>query len=96
MKLITSVKKAPSVFFEKSGIRTKNKFIHSPVIALVNKDGKVTVKIIDTPEALISMPKRTKIVAQWIGKNRSDYFSFSVGKLREYIENNPKKAGMAI
>lgn len=96
MKLITSVKKAPSIFFEKSGIRTKKKFKHHPFIAFIRKDGKVTVNVIDTPEALVSLPRRTKVMGQWPGKTRSDYFAFSVGKLRDYIENNPKKAGMVI
>ncbi len=96
MKFITSVKKAPSVFFEKSGIRTKKKFKHHPVLAFIKKNGNVTVIVVDTPEDLLKMPKRTKIVAQWTGKKRSDYFTFSVGKLCKYIEENPRKIGMAI
>lgn len=96
MKLTTSIKKAPSIFFEKSGIRTRRKFKHHPVIAFVKKDGEVMIKVVTSPEALIKMPKRTKVLAQWCGKKRSDYFTFSVGMLRDYIENNPKKVGMAV
>lgn len=97
MKLITATKKAPSIFFEKSGIRTKKKFKHHPFIAFVrSREGDVTVKVVDTAEALIGLPKRTKVMGQWPGKTRSDYFAFTVGKLQEYIEANPKKAGMVI
>lgn len=96
MKLITAVKKAPSVFFEKSGIRTKKKFKHHPFLAFVRKEGMVTVKVVDSSEELIKMPKRTKVIGQWPGKTRSDYFEFSVGRLRDYIQNNPKQDGMVI
>lgn len=97
MKLITAGKKTPSIFFEKSGIRTMKKYKHHPFIAFVrNREGDVTVKIVDNPQDLIRLPKRTKVIGQWRGKTRSDTFCFSVGKLREYIENNPKKAGQVI
>lgn len=97
MKLITAGKKAPSVFFEQSGIRSMKKYKHHPFIAFVrSRDGDVTVKIVTTPEELVRLPKRTKVIGQWRGKTRSDTFSFTVARLREHIENNPKKAGQVI
>ena len=96
MKLITAGKKTPSVFFEKSGIRTKKNFDHHPMLAFVRKDGNLVVRLVTTPQELVGLPLKTRVMAQWVGKTRSDYFTFSVGKLKEYIANNPKKPEQVI
>lgn len=50
------------------------------------KAGKIIeVKIIDNKEALLELEDKTPVMGQWSGQWRSDFFQFTVGDLRKFI-----------
>ena len=96
MKLNTTGRRDVTAFFEMSGIRFKKKEKHHPYIAFRRGTDGVKVEVVESPEQLLKMPARTKVMAQWAGKSRSDFFQFTVGQLRTHLKKNPKHACQVI
>lgn len=84
-----SGKSATSTFFEKSGIRRGTNQAQRPFLAFSRKNNKVNVEIVEDIRTLVRMPRKTRVMTQWEGKNRSDFYRFTVGDLQEYIEEHP-------
>ena len=89
MQVITSGRTDISDYFEKSGIRDWKKLPHTPLLVFQVEGGTVTVRIVDNPQELLGFSDDTKVMGQWTGKWRSDFFQFTIGQLREHIEKNP-------
>lgn len=79
-------------YFKLSGIRECKRLQHNPFLVFLVKDKKVTVVIIDRADELLAHPPETKVMAQWGGKYRSDFFQFTVGDFQKYIQENPKES----
>lgn len=91
-----AVKQANSTYFEKSGIRAGGAQTQRPFLAIRIVNGRSVIEVIDNVQDLVALPKKTKVMHQWEGKNRSDFIGYTVGQLREYCEANPPKAGQVI
>lgn len=96
MKLITAGKEACSAYFEKSGIRYGQRLDHTPFVVFSEQKDAVTVDIVDNAQDLITYPVDTKVMAQWAGRDRSDFFRFTVGDLRKHIKANPPRSVEAV
>ncbi len=97
MRLVTEkIRTATPHFFEKSGIRRNKVQKQHPFIVVTTKNKKIKVEVVYSCRELMKFPKRAKVLAQWEGKTRSDYYRFSIKELKEHIENNPKKTTQEI
>ena len=74
-----------SAFFGKSGLFEKKSWHHHQALAFLVQGGLVTVRICGTPEALLKLPDETAVMQQWPGKWDSDWFTYTVGDLREFL-----------
>lgn len=78
-------------FFEKR-LRhyLSDKFKHTPFIVVQDKDGNAVVQVIDNINELIGMfgnKPDTKVIQQWPGEWRSDFFTFTIEELQTAIKN---------
>lgn len=53
-----------------------------PLLAFVVSDGSVKVEIFDRARDALNLPDETKLMTQWPGQWRSDWFQLTVGELR--------------
>jgi len=84
----TSGRRMTEDFFTKSGILSKEgELTHNPILAFVCDGGEVEVRILDTPLEAAYLPDDTKIMAQWPGQWRSDWFQGTAGELKRAMEN---------
>lgn len=91
-EVVSTARAATSAYFEMSGIRRETKLSHNPFLVF-NKDGaRTTVEIVDSAKDLLTYPTQTKVMAQWAGKQRSDFFQFTVGQLKKHIKENPPRS----
>lgn len=91
--LKTAGRRDIDAFFSESGVLFAGKLPHTPFLAFVEKDNDVQVEIVDKVEELLQKPDETKVMAQWRGDWRSDFFQFTVGEIREVYERlNPQGA----
>lgn len=95
-KLKTAGSKNTTPYFELSGIRSTKNLNHTPFLVFQEKNGEISTEIVSKPEDLLKLPAKTKVMAQWRGKKKSDYFQFTVGQLRKHIAENPKHACQVI
>lgn len=86
----TSGLKTVNAYFERSGIRYGDKLQHTPFLVFKETDEGTEVKIVDNIVDLVKCPAKSKVMAQWKGKKKSNFFQFTVGKLRQHIKDNPR------
>lgn len=72
-------------FFSKSGVMI-GKNTHTPFIVFVEKNNNIEVVIVDKAIDLLDYPDNYKIMSQWAGKWRSDFFQYTVGDVRKYLD----------
>ena len=77
MQVITSGRTDVSEYFEGSGIRDWEKLPHTPLLVFQVTDDTVTVRIVNDPRDLLEFPDDTKVMGQWRGQWRSDFFQFT-------------------
>jgi hypothetical protein len=78
-------------YFQKSDIRESKKLSHTPLLVFQIADDTVEVKILDRADKLLEYPDDTKVMGQWRGEWRSDFFQFTVGQFREHIAEYPRE-----
>jgi hypothetical protein len=90
-KLVTNGRTDIEDFFRLSGIRETKKLNHTPFLVFIESEDKIEVQIVDSADKLLRYPDETKVMAQWRGEWRSDFFQFSVSQFRKYVIDNPPK-----
>jgi hypothetical protein len=73
-------------FFKCSGVFDSECLNHTPLLVFIASEASVTVRIINKPNELLSLPDDTPVMGQWRGERRSDYFQFTVGQYRPYAK----------
>ena len=73
-------------YFQLSGCLEFKKLNHTPFLAFVCQDSSVIVRIIESADALLALPDGTPVMGQWRGEWRSDFFQFTVGQMRVYLQ----------
>ena len=91
-----NIRAANRHFFENSGVREGRGIHHHPFIVFKRSDERINVEVVEDPKQLLTMPPRTKVIAQWKGKKRSNFFRFTVGQLKKHITDNPAKGRQKI
>ncbi len=93
IKLITGekIRKANSHFFEESGIRANKEQKQHPYLVLRKTKTRLNIDLAFTAEELLNLPDNTKILAQWKGKKRSDFYGFKVADFKKHLAENPKQ-----
>lgn len=94
--ITTAGKTSSAAYFEKSGIRRMEKLTHNPFVVFNETDSGVEVEIVDNAADLIKYPSYTKVMHQWMGESRSDFFRFTVGDLKKYVKENPRREAEVI
>lgn len=91
-RVITKGRTDVEDYFRLSGIRESRKLKHTPFLIFVENDDNIEIQIIDGADQLLRFPDETKVMAQWAGQWRSDFFQFTVGQFRSYITENPPQS----
>lgn len=76
-------------FFDESGIRNNRPQKQHPFVVIRPSKTRINVDCVYTAEELLNLPDSTKVLAQWKGKTRSDFYRFSVKEFKSYISENP-------
>ncbi len=85
MEIITSGRSDLKDYFRLSGIFDYEKLKHNPFLVFIVSD-YMEVRIVKSVSELLEYPDDTKVMNQWPGKVRSDFFKFTVGEVRAYNE----------
>jgi hypothetical protein len=72
--------------FQKSYILSSKKLTHTPFIVFQELDDSIVVVLAKNKDDLLAFPDETKVMVQWQGNWRSDFFHLTVGDVREYLE----------
>jgi hypothetical protein len=86
LKVITTGRTDLDEFFRLSGVLDSDKLTHTPFLAFILAGDTVTVQIIDRAAELLKLADDIEVMCQWRGDWRSDFFRFTVGRLRQAIE----------
>jgi len=74
-------------FWRLSGIKENYNNTHTPFLVFYEDEGKIKMDILKKAEQLLGYPDSTKVMQQWSGKWSSDFFQFTVGDYRNFIED---------
>lgn len=87
MKIITTGRDDLKDYWKLSGALTRQKLPHTPFLVFLEEDDKVEVRVVDNITDLLTYPDETKVMNQWTGTWRSDFFKFTVGEARDAYSN---------
>lgn len=73
-------------YFKKSGVFECEHLTHTPLLVFTVSEDTVQVRIIDKPTELLDFPDDTPVMGQWRGDWHSDFFQFTVGQYRHFLE----------
>ena len=83
MGIITAGRADTDDYFKSSGVLDSEKLNRTPFLAFIEDAGNVHVQIVDSFKKLLTYPDETRVMGQWEGKWRSDFFQFTVRDARE-------------
>jgi hypothetical protein len=86
MRIILDGRTDTDDYLRLSGVFNSERLHHTPLLVFITSDDTVRVRIVDKPDELLSLDDGTPVMGQWRGEWRSDFFQFTVGKYRQYIE----------
>ncbi len=81
-------------YFQISGIFDFPKLAHTPFLVFTRSESKVEVHIVLNGRELLLYPDETQVMGQWNGKWRSDFFQFTVGQYRAFLEARAKNCSV--
>jgi hypothetical protein len=91
-----NVRVANRHYFEDSGLRNNRIQKQHPFVVMTPGKTQMKVDVVYTAEELLKLPVTTKVLAQWKGKTRSDYYKFTVRELKSHITEHPPTARQKI
>ena len=86
VKIVLDGRKDINDYFKLSRVFESERLNHTPLLAFIASEDTVTVRIIDRPSELLALADETPVMGQWGGEWRSDYFQFTVGQYRQYVD----------
>jgi len=92
VEVITSGRTDVKEYFQESGIREYKKLKHTPLLVFLRGEGVVEVEILECADKLLAYPNDTKVMGQWKGEWKSDFFQFTVGQFRDHIAQYPRES----
>lgn len=91
MKIITSGRTDLDEYFKLSGVLEWESLNHTPFLAFVEKDDVIEVQIIGRLRDLLLLPAETRIMSQWQGQWRSDFFTYDVYDIKQAYEEKKER-----
>jgi hypothetical protein len=73
-------------YFRLSGVFDAERLNHTPLLVFSAENETVQVLLLDDPRELLSLDDGTQVMGQWRGEWRSDFFQFTVGQYRQYVD----------
>ena len=73
-------------YFRISGVFEYPKLNHTPFLAFIESDDTIQVHIVFSAKDLLKFPDDTPVMGQWRGEWHSDYFQFTVGNYRQFLD----------
>jgi hypothetical protein len=73
-------------FFALSGIFESAKLTHTPFLVFLHNSDMLKVQVVDNVSALLQLEDTTRVMCQWRGEWRSDFFQFTVQQIRHAYE----------
>lgn len=74
-------------FFAKSGVLEDQYLTHTPFLVFQDVGDRIVVKVVHSALTLVTdYPPETKVMVQWAGRWRSDYFQMTAGDVRAELE----------
>lgn len=92
VKVITSGREDLENLWEKSEVFSHTKREQHPFLVFIESEDKIKVLIVKTIDKLLGLniPKSTRIMVQWEGTWKSDFFHFNFKEIRNaYYEKYP-------
>jgi hypothetical protein len=84
-------------YFTKGDFATQAVYAHTPLLVFLEGETEVTIKLIGSREELLHYPDETKVMGQWRGKGRSDFFQYTVGQARAaWVKEKERLAKLGI
>ena len=93
IKIITAGRTDLKDFFEKSGNFSGTKLTHTPFLVFLEREDAIHVHIVDRAEQLLTFSDEMKVMGQWQGNYRSDFFNLPfviIGSMLMRKRNNRK------
>lgn len=90
-RLITSGRTDLEDYFRLSGVLEWKELKHSPFLVFVEGKETIEIKIVKNTTELLNYADETKVMAQWKGEWRSDFFQFTVGQVRAFLNERQSK-----
>lgn len=84
-KIILAGRTDVDSYFTLSGVFEAERLNHTPLLVFSTEEDSVRVTIVDDSRELLSMDDSTQVMGQWRGEWRSDFFQFTVGQYRQYV-----------
>jgi hypothetical protein len=72
-------------YFALSGVFEAERLTHTPLLVFSQEEDSVRVTLVDNSRKLLLMDDSTQVMGQWRGEYRSDFFQFTVGQYRQYV-----------
>jgi hypothetical protein len=91
MDIITSGRNDLNDFFDNLNPNEKFSYSHTPFLVFNCSDNTVKVDIVRKRVDLERYGDDTKVMKQWGGEYRSDFFHFTLGQMREYFDESLKE-----
>lgn len=90
IRLTTVARKDLRDYFAISGVFTEKKLTHTPflVFEVDENNNHINVMIVDSAVELLEYPDNIMVMGQWTGKWRSDFFEFTVGDYRKFLQGD--------
>lgn len=84
-------------FFEKSDMFDGGRLVHNPFLVFEERGEDIEIALVYSSYKLLDYPDDTKVMGQWPGKWRSDWFRFTVGEYKDFqvFQFNPLKHATA-
>lgn len=73
-------------YFKNSGVFEYSKLNHTPFLVFIESKDAVQVRIVFSAKELLTFPNETPVMGQWRGEWNSDYFQFTVGQYRQFLD----------
>ena len=73
-------------YFSNSGVLDAVQLTHTPFLVFELTGDTLHVRIVDSAKKLLAFADETPVMGQWKGDHRSDYFQFTVGQYRQYLD----------
>ena len=86
MNIITTGRTDIESYFRLSGVLESQQLAHTPFIVFNSDGANVSVEIVRSVQDLLTYSEDTKVMGQWGGKYRIDFFQFTIKDVKKFLD----------